>query len=405
MNIAIVGAGASGMAAALQAAWSGAEVTLFEHNPSVGRKLLVTGSGRCNITNEAVAAQKYACADPQWLDTLFRQFGVPELLSMLLEIGIPVHKTSDGWYYPLSESAQNVADAFSNALSITGIDVRTSTHVSSIRSQKGSLSVQVSSDQGEKRMSFDRVIVSAGGKAYPGLGSRGDLFPILSQSGHTVIPKRPALAPVLADLGKLHALQGVRMDVGTSLWEGSNRLGSAAGNLIFTQWGLNGPAVMDISHLISARPGSKLTLSLNLLEFFQKEFDDLLAKKRSSAMLLKTFLGAFLPPKTAQLYTQMVHLPDGVRMADIDDQKLRQLLQVLKDTRLPVKGVRDFEFCQVSAGGVPVSEVDPQSMASRRVQGLYLTGETLDVVGPCGGYNLQFAFSSGAVAGRSAANR
>ena len=121
MKVAVIGAGASGMAAALQAAWNGAAVTLFEHNAEVGRKLLVTGSGRCNLTNDAAAAAKYACADPTWMDTLLGRFGVRDLLDMLAAIGIPVHKTSDGWYYPLSNSAQSVVEAFSSALTLAGV--------------------------------------------------------------------------------------------------------------------------------------------------------------------------------------------------------------------------------------------------------------------------------------------
>ena len=129
------------------------------------------------------------------------------------------------------------------------------------------------------------------------MGSRGELFPVLERLGHTVLPKRPALAPVLADLGNLRPLQGVRLDVGVTLWNGSQRLAYTEGNLIFTEWGLNGPAVMDLSHLVSAHPGGGLELSLNFLAFFQDEFDRFLAQQRRSTMPVRVFLGAFFPPK------------------------------------------------------------------------------------------------------------
>ena len=404
MTVAVIGAGASGIVASLEAAWHGAEVILFERNSIVGRKLLVTGAGHCNLTNAGVRGSKYApLASTAWLDSLFACFGVSDLLALLDEIGVPTYKTSDGWYYPLSNSAQTVADAFASALLQAGVTLRMSTQVTSIRARENGFAVRTRQIDSEKDEFFAKVIVSAGGKAYPALGSRGELFPVLEKLGHTALPKRPALAPVLADLGLLCGLQGLRLDAGVTLWDQKNRLDFAAGNFIFTQFGLNGPAVMDISHAISARPGAKLTLSLNLLEFCQAEFDDLLARKRSTHTPIKVFLGAFFPPKVALLYLRLAHLPEDALLDQVEDADLARMIEKLKDTRLPVKGVRDFEFCQVSAGGVPVEEVDPLTLESIRVRELYLTGETLDVVGPCGGYNLQYAFSSGAVAGLAAA--
>lgn len=403
MDIAVIGAGASGMMAALQAAWNGAPVTLLERNEQVGRKLLVTGSGRCNITNRAAAAEKYACADPGWMRTLLDCFGVDDLLAMLAEIGVPVHCTDDGWYYPLSNSAHTVVEAFASAMQRAGVTLITGAKVTSLRPGKAGFHVRISRPDGDQTLSFTQVIVSAGGAAYPSLGSRGELFPALEKLGHTVLPSRPALAPLLVNLGSLRALQGVRLDAGVTLWDGSRRLGSTVGNLIFTEWGLNGPAVMDLSHLVSAHGGPGLELSLNLLARVQAEYDRLLSAKRSSDLPLKVFLGAFFPPKVSAHYLRMVRLPDHLPLRDLGGGDLKRLTALLTDTRLPVKGTREFEYCQVSAGGVPVTEVDPRTLQSLRVEGLFLTGETLNVVGPCGGYNLQYAFSSGALAGRAAA--
>jgi predicted Rossmann fold flavoprotein len=403
MSVAVIGGGASGMAAALQAAWRGAPVTVFERNESLGRKLLVTGAGRCNITNDGAAADRYACADPAWMETLLARFGVQALRGMLQKIGIPVSRTSDGWYYPLSNSAQTVVDAFSSAINLAGVSVHFSAKVTSITSGADGLVIHHTGGGGRHAEAFDRVIVAAGGKAYPTLGSHGELFPVLEQLGHTVLPKRPALAPVLADLKSLKALQGVRLDAGVELWNGGERLASAAGNLIFTEWGLNGPAVMDLSHHISARPESTLVLSLNLLHFVETEFHDLLREKRGTGLPVKVFLGAFLPPKAASLYPQLCGLSENDPLERIGDGDLERLTERLRNTRLTVRGVRGFEYCQMSAGGVPVLEADPCTLESRLVKGLYLAGETLDVVGPCGGYNLQFAFSSGALAGIAAA--
>jgi predicted Rossmann fold flavoprotein len=402
MKVAVIGGGASGMVAALQAAWGGADVTLFERNETVGKKLLVTGSGRCNITNENVNAAAYACADTLWMETLISSFGVVELKTMLLEAGIPVRATLDGWYYPLSESAHTVVDALAGALRLAGVTTVTNTLVLSIK-RGGGFTLRCRQGETEEKYTFDRVIVSTGGKSYPSLGSRGELFPVLESLGHTVLPLRPALAPVQAVLAKLKFLQGMRFDVNASVYEGKKKLAASRGNVIFTEWGLNGPAVMNISHEISARPEGALELSLDFLAFFREEFESLLVKKRNSGQLLGVFMEAFFPPKAAAGFIRNAGLSTGTPLDQVNDTALNRLTANLCDTRLEVTGVRGFEYCQVTAGGVPVTEVDSLTLQSKRVNGLYLTGETLDVVGPCGGYNLQFAFSSGALAGRAAA--
>jgi predicted Rossmann fold flavoprotein len=402
MEIAVIGAGPAGMAAALQAAWQGAAVTLFERNTDVGRKLLVTGSGRCNLTNDAVAPEKYACADPQWIHTLLGSFGVRELTGFLRRIGILVYKTSDGWYYPLSNSAHSVVEAFHQALLLENVTLRMKTQVRGIQpTQRGFLlSLADEADNGNNL--YQKVIVAAGGMAHPNLGSRGELFPVLEKLGHTVLPKRPALVPVIAELGSLVHLQGVRLDAGVELWKGDNRVAGSAGNIIFTEWGINGPGVMDISHFISAEPDAKFELSLNFLRFFEVEFSDLLREKRPTPTPLKVFLEAFFTPKTASLLPQLAGISEGTPLDQLDEAAVQKMIRSLRDVRLKVKGVKGFEVCQVSAGGIPVTEADPQTLESRICRGLFLTGETLDVTGPCGGYNLHFAFASGELAGQSA---
>jgi len=391
--------------AALHAAWEGATVTLFERNVTLGRKLLVTGSGRCNLTNDQVSSNPYTSGDPEWLKAIIDRFGVPDLLDTLQKIGITAYKTWDGWYYPLSNSAHSVVDAMTHAVQTAGIKIRFSSEVVNITKNNSGFSVFFKHNNNHQMMNFEKVIISTGGKAYPTLGSKGDMYPILENFGHTINPIKPALAPILAKLGELRLLKGVRLDLGTILYQGSQRLASASGNMIFTEWGLNGPAAMDISHHIPDPPGNSISISLNLLHFIEDEFNILLAQNRHTQFPIALLLSAFYPPKVVHAYTNLAGIAENRPLDAIDNHTIGQLVNILKNTRFKVTGVRGYKYSQTSTGGVPVNEVNPTSLESRIHEGLYFTGETLDVVGPCGGYNLHFAFASGSLAGQAAAKR
>jgi predicted Rossmann fold flavoprotein len=276
--------------------------------------------------------------------------------------------------------------------------IKPSSHITT-----GGITLTIEKDGRRQTADFERAILCAGGSAYPTLGARGELFGGLASLGHMVLPQRPALAPLLADAGALKALRGLRFDACAVLLADGRRLAETHGNLIFTDWGLNGPAVMDLSHHVQALPGAALTLALDFTAFFKPQYEALLARARSEGLPAHVLLNAFFPPKAGQVFLKAAGISADAALDKPDEQALRRLNATLTDSRLKVKGTRGFEFSQLSAGGVPVTEADPLTLASRTVPGLFLAGETLDVVGPCGGFNLQFAFSSGALAGLAAA--
>lgn len=389
--------------AALQAAWRGADVLLLDANPAPGRKLLVTGSGRCNLTNARVAAERYitSSGSPAWLEEVLQRFGRPELLQTLEEIGLLTFATSDGWYYPRSQSAQAVVEALSAALDQAGVRRQMNARLRSLQTGGSGFSLHLEDGQ---VLHSSRLVLAPGGKAYPALGSRGDCLPILQALGHRLLPVYPALAPVLTDPRPLHKLQGLRFDATATLWQDKQPLACTTGNLIITEWGLNGPAVMDLSHAISTHPGQNLTLTLDLLPgSATNDFERLLERKQGQPIPLRVLLGSLLPPKAAPTLLERAGLPADVRLSQLNDARLAQLQHSLHTLALEVRGVRGFEYAQVSTGGIPLCEVAPHSMQSQLQPGLFLAGEVLDVIGPCGGYNLQFAFSSGALAGQAAA--
>ena len=401
-TVGIVGAGPSGIMAALEAARCGARALLFDTNAMVGRKLLVTGNGRCNISNANASAESYTCADPTFLSMALSRFGHQDTTARLSELGILTYATPDGWCYPLSDSAATVAEALTTALGIAGVEVHLKTKISALRPARGR--ILLVTDDPSHGWAVDRVVVATGGKAYPALGSKGDFFPALEALGHTVVPVFPALVPILADVRRLHKLQGVRMDVGLSLYEGESLLAEDVGNVMFTQTGLSGPVAMNLSHHISTRPQAKLRLSVDLIRVHRPRLEDLIARKRGQPVPVRVLLGAVMPAKVPPVGMGLAGLSLDVTLDTMSPNALETLLEVLSGVSLQVTGTRGFQHAQLSTGGISVTEVEPETMASRIVPGLHLAGEVMDVVGPCGGHNLQFAFTSGALAGAAAAS-
>lgn len=408
-RVGVVGAGPAGIMAALAAASCGAEVLLFDTNEIVGRKLLVTGNGRCNLSNLNACAARYTCDDLAVLEAALARMGPPQTLALLREQGILTYATPDGWCYPLSDSAATVVDALDTALRLAGVSLHLKTKISDLAPtlSGGGLFWRLTVGGGPHTLVVDRVVVATGGKAYPALGSKGEMFPVLARLGHTIAPVYPALVPLTAVMRPIHKLQGVRLDVRLRVYQGEpmndhRLLGETVGNLLFTDTGLSGPAAMDLSHLVSARPGAALRAELDLLPRYRPDVEALITEQRSRPVPARVALGAGLPAKVPPLLLEMASIPQEATLQSLDDATLGRLLHLTANFRVQLTGTRGFQFAQLSTGGVPTSEVTPNTMASRLHGGLFLAGEALDVIGPCGGYNLQWAWASGWLAGLAA---
>lgn len=403
MEIAVIGAGPSGIMAALQAAKGRAHVSLFDHNDKIGRKLLVTGSGRCNLSNANLDPQLYTCADPAWMAAFLESFPLKTALQAFGEQGILTHHTEDGWYYPLSDSAHAVVALLEEALQRAGVTLRLATGVSAIEYSHPGFLLNTHSKGRDSFEHFDRLVVAAGGRAYHTLGSRGELFSSLSRLGHTCLPLCPALGPILVSLGSFRVLQGLRFDVRARILQAQALLGETFGNVILTGEGFNGPGVMNLSHLVALHPHQTLTLQLDFLAHFTESFTTRLKSRRMAPFSLLAHLEGFFPPKAALFFANRASLDPQKRLGELTSAERQQLLSGLQDVRFIISGAGNFTNSQITVGGVSVGEVQPHTLQSRLVPGLYLVGETLDVAGPCGGYNLHLAFGSGYLAGKSLA--
>lgn len=409
LRVAIIGAGPSGMMAALEASKGIGRgiksVTLFEHEARIGRKLAVTGAGRCNLSNDGVSAGVYHGAELEWTEQLLECFSVEDLERALYQLGIPIFKTDDGWYYPLSQSAASVVSILEERLLGQGVSMRVATYVRNVSYQKerGFELTYKDYNSGESHVElFDRLIVATGGKSYPELGSKGQFFAQLEALGHTVNCLCPALGPIEVKLGAYNALQGQRFDAHTAVFNGEEYLGRSFGNLIFTKKGLNGPGVMNLSHLITQNPKQKLQLEINFIGQWIEELAEAAVDENNQGSL-RALLLRYFTPKAVDFFINEADLKPQKALRTMTEEDFQKLIQTLSMNRFDVTGAGDYSNSQLTAGGVATEELNPQTLESKIVLGLFIVGEAIDLFGPCGGYNLHVAFATGYLAGKTLA--
>jgi len=403
MNFGIIGAGPAGIFSALMIKERSSEhtVTIFDGNQKIGRKLFATGNGRCNITNMNAGADSYYSIKPADLGPVLNHFGPEAIRKKLNDLGIPTVQTEDGWVYPESYSAANVVQILTDALQYAGVEVHSSARVTGI-SLSGSKFVLTAEGVG-KTKPFDRLILTSGSRAFPQLGANTSILSELFQFGHRDLPFVPALAPVSAKGDIFKALQGVRVDADVTVLKGKNELGSSFGNIIFTDYGLNGPGIMNVSHLISDKDAKDYLLRLNFLpNELSRKLDGFFYQHINRDYPYRSIYLSVLPGKLVEYFFKIWKLDWETSCKRIDSRTFRVHIKRLENGLIPIEGNRGFNFGQAAAGGIPLAEVDLHTMQSRKQKGLYFAGEVLDVLGPCGGYNLTWAIASGMLAGISA---
>lgn len=392
----IIGGGAAGMAAAIAAAEAGGRVTLIERQSRVGRKLLATGNGRCNLSNRAAGdGTHYHGEQPGFSRAALARYGVEDTLAWFRALGLITAEEPDGKLYPYSNMAGSVLDVLRFALERPGITVRCGERVTALRRERGGFAVETETD----RLRAGRVILAAGGCAGAKLGGVTDGYQLAAALGHSRTALHPALVQIKTDPTYPRALKGVKADAAVHLLRGRERLAETRGEILFTEYGVSGPAIFELSRA-AATGGEGLRLSLDLLSGWTEAETAAWLRARRRAGL----------SETAQLLTGTLHTRLGQTVCraagftnqppeTLTDGDLDRIARSLRGFSLPVTGVCGFDQAQVTAGGLRTSEFDPETLESRLVPGLFAVGEVLDVDGDCGGFNLQWAWSSGRAAG------
>lgn len=452
-TVGIVGGGAAGMMAAIAAARGGAKVTLLEGNDRLGKKILSTGNGKCNLGNERLGIEDYYTGCPDLLEKLLGQFGTADTISFFQGIGLMV-KSRNGYLYPVCEQAAAVLDVLRYEVRAAGVEVATDFKAESIRLGRRARQFNVQGREGGR--SFDRVILACGGKAVPKTGSDGSGYRLAEGLGHSLVPTVPALVQLRCREDCLKAVAGVRADAELSVcWQGKC-ISRERGELQLTEYGISGIPVFQLSRTVnyillgknpgeagrggegdaslrhpdnatdqtaaggcaSARrgekrrqgnkpkePGREVEVVIDFLpDYTDSDFAAMCAGRRllQGQRTVEEFFTGMLHKKLMTLFIKLAGLKATESVGEADERKLAKVFALCRHWSVHVVGSNPYDSAQVCAGGVPLDEVT-EELESRLVPGLYFAGELLDVDGRCGGYNLQWAWCSGFIAGCGAA--
>ncbi len=401
-EVVVIGAGAAGLLAATQAAEQGRQTLLLEKNRKPGTKILMSGGTRCNLTQatdrrgivEAFGRQG------RFLHSALAALGPDELVAMFDAEGVPTKVEATGKIFPVSDRAVDVVEALKRMLQRSGAELRLESAVQDI--WRSGEQFVIGTSQGE--ITTEKIILTSGGQSYPGCGTTGDGYAWAKQLGHKIVPPRPSLVPLLSDAAWVNALSGVTVpDVGVRIVEGdasTKPQATGRGSFLFTHFGLSGPVVMDVSRAVTARPDSAAWQAVCdfLPAINEQQLSDRIAAGKQTALAVVT---EWLPKRLAEALFTEAEVPLDCRVAELSKKRRNQLLRVLKQMPIPIRGSQGFKKAEVTAGGVDLREVDSKTMQSKLCENLYFAGEILDLDGPIGGYNFQAAFSTGWLAGLS----
>lgn len=418
-DVIVIGAGASGLAAAVEAARAGASVLVLEKNHVPGRKILSTGAGKCNFSNTKVTPAAYHGASAAFLRKVFAALPQEQIPAFFEGLGLLWTEGEDGKLFPRSMKAQDVVNVLVNELASLGVPLRTLTEAVSVAPAAGGFAVEAQrvppqwekkGRRGEKTLlRAARVVLSAGGPCYPQIGGTSGGYELLRRLGHTVTQLSPSIVPLRTGGGAHKELDGVRLQAALTLLAAGRRPLRSEGETLFTDYGVSGPAALDLSReALAALKDGPVSLVADLFPDYDPGRLSALLRGRAAVFASRPFSHfacGLHNEKLLKVCAASCGIEWQAPASQVGEEKLEALASLLKGFTLELTGALGFEDAMVTAGGCPVSEVDPASFASRKRPGLFVTGELLDADGDSGGYNLHLAWTSGILAGRAAARK
>ena len=403
IKIAVIGGGAAGMMAAGTAVMYGAEVTIFESTDRLGKKLAITGKGRCNVTNNCTRDEflEAVTKNPRFLYAALSAFSTEDTMTLFESLGVPLKTERGRRVFPESEKAIDIVNALRNYSAGASVTYKKVSQIEKIE-DKFIVTAQ------KKQYSFDKVIIATGGKSYPLTGSDGSGYKLAIKLGHSVTELIPSLIPIESHSPLCRDMQGLSLkNVKISIKDEAERLlYTDFGEMMFAHFGVTGPVILSASAHIRDRDISSLKLNIDLKPALDdKTLDQRLlsdfAKKTNKDLI--NALGDLLPSKMIEPFIAYTGVDGRKKVNSITKEERKTILSALKSFEIPLDGFRPIEEAIVTSGGVDVKEITPKTMESKLCEGLFFAGEVIDVDAYTGGYNLQIAFSTGYLAGKSAA--
>lgn len=402
-HVIVVGGGASGLVAAIIAARNGAAVTIIEQKDRVGKKILSTGNGRCNLTNEYMELDCFRGDDTSIVSTVLNQFGYKDTVAFFEELGV-ILKSRQGYIYPISDQASTILDVLRMEIERLQVCLILEENVKEVVATRKGFLVQTNKNSYKS----DAVILATGGKASPVLGSDGSGYTLAKSFGHSISPVVPALVQLVGKGNYFKQVSGVRTNAAVNLYVDGEWIDSDTGELQLTNYGISGIPVFQISrHAAKALYHKKTTtVEINFLPAMTaEELKDFINTRKTlhGHKSAEDFFVGMFHKKLVGMFLKNANIPLHIAANDILDKKWEKLLDLFQHFTVEIEGVNSFEQAQVCAGGVRTDEVNADTMESIYENDLYLTGELLDIDGICGGYNLQWAWATGYIAGINAA--
>lgn len=396
-RVGIIGGGASGILAAIAAAECGADVAVFEANERIGKKILATGNGRCNMTNVNADVNNYHGTDPKFIEGAASEFWVDETISFFENIGLITKTENEGKVYPYCGLASAVVDVLRLKADSLGITIYTSFEVKDVIKKKNGFMVVSYDNQREK---VEKLIISTGGKAMPSSGSKGMGYELLKKLGHTITDLCPAIVQIKTNPEEVRKLKGIKVNACVRV-DGKH----SCGEVLFTEYGLSGPPVFFLSSYIEHQK----TIYLDLMpEYSREQIIQILVDKQKNCgkyMQLDNFMSGIINKKLGQIVLKHCTKYSLAKNAsELTYTEIENIASFVKEWSLEIEGTMSWNNAQVTRGGAVTEEFNKKTLESRIVSGLYASGEVLDIDGDCGGYNLQWAWSSGYIAGKNAAD-
>lgn len=405
-DVIVVGAGPAGLLAAGSAAEHGAQVLVLEKMRQPGRKLLITGKGRCNITNDSDPGEfiKHVFPKGRFLRSAFGHFFSQDILKLLHDKGVETTLERGGRYFPTSNKSADVLAALLSWVAERKVEIRCGERVEKLLTESGSLKGVQSNG---KEIRAPKVILAMGGKSYPATGSNGEGYELARQAGHTIVPVRPSLVPLEAEGNVAPGLQGLTLkNVQATLWIDDKKAGEEFGEMLFTHFGLSGPIILTLSRMVvdELHKNRKVELSIDLKPALdEQKLDARLLRDLNEAgkKRISNLFRAWLPSSMIPVFIEILGIDPEKKGHQLSAKERKEIRKLMKDFRFLISGHRSFKEAIITAGGVATHEIYPKTMESKIVSGLYFAGEMIDLDAETGGYNLQIAYSTGWLAGKS----